>query len=152
MLGTSTLLALGLGGGAMIYRHRNQPPVPSPLLQSLVDTIVPRDADAGGLDIGLDQQLFQQTQKMPKRKELIDRLLDAITNLSIRQFKTEFHQCEVDQREQLLNSLLSDTKNVIARRDLMRIRNTLLGMYYRSVEGTDSIGYLLPARYPAYRK
>ena len=152
MLGTSALLALGLGGGAMIYRHRNRPRVPSHLLQSPVDTIVPRDADAGGLDIGLDKQLFQQTQTQPNRKELVDRLLNTIASLSLRQFNAKFHQCDVDQREQLLNNLLGDTKNVIARRDLMRIRNTLLSMYYTSAVGTDSIAYLLPARYPAYPK
>ena len=73
MLGTSTLLTLGLGGGAMIYQHRRRLAAPSPLLQSLVDTIVPRDTNAGGLDTGLDKQLFDQTQTMPKRKELVDR-------------------------------------------------------------------------------
>ncbi len=150
MLGTSTLLALSCG--ALIYQHRNHLPSPSPLLQSLVDTIVPSDADLGGLDMGLDKQLFQQTQTKPERKELVDRLLNAISNLSLRQFKTEFQLCDVDQREQLLNNLLSDTKNAIARRDLMRIRNALLSMYYTSAEGTESIGYLLPAYYPAYLK
>jgi hypothetical protein len=104
----------------------------------------------GGLDIGLDKKMLDQATSMPGRKALIDRITDTISSLSLKKFKRSFSQLDIEQRENLLNTLLNNKQNTIGRRDLMRVRNTLMIWYYQSPEGRDSIGYKLPAHYAAY--
>ena len=154
MLTTSRLSILGFAGTFAACSSEDRPSgaqKTKSLLASLVDTITPADSFAGGIEIGLDTKLSTHMQAKRSSKQQLARLLDTIDQLSVRQFKRHFHLADNHQRELLLNNLLGNKNNVIARRDLSLIRNKLLYWYYQSPEGRASIHYQLPADYPGYQ-
>lgn len=119
-------------------------------LAMLVDTIIPQDDFAGAINLGLGPRLVDEIGKSPQRKEQLERLLTQVSALSLRQYQSEFIVLNQDQREKLLNDILLDKGKLIVRRDLRKLRTTLLNWYYQSEIGAASIGYQLPADYPAY--
>ena len=119
-------------------------------LISIIDTIIPQDEFAGAIGIGLDIELQKQVEQKPKIKELITRIVKNVAGVSSHQ--GAFFELNVDQRESLLNSIIKDSTKPIQRRDLVLLRNMLITSFYQSEIGTASIGYVLPASYPAFSK
>lgn len=119
-------------------------------LTSIIDTIIPSDEFAGAIEIGLDKKLQQHIEQKPKFNELITRILVNVTAISSQRHKTPFFELNIDQREFLLNNIIADNTKPLVRRDLVLLRNTLLPWYYQSKAGAASIGFVLPANYPAY--
>lgn len=120
------------------------------LMQSLIDTIIPADEFAGGLDLNLDKQLAAKMQQEPKTQELMNRIYNYIKDATLTQFRAGFSDLDIDQRENLLLQMLKKDSNPSRRSDLRQFRNTLLGWYYDSPEGHKSLGYLLPGHYPLH--
>ena len=121
-------------------------------LISIIDTIIPQDQFAGAIDIGLDIKIQQQIDKRLKLKELLTRIITNITAVCAQQHQSHFFELNVDQRENLLNSIINNFTKPLIRRDLVLLRNTVFTFYYQSETGTASLGYMLPTNYPVYSK
>ena len=150
LLGSAALTAAA--GASYWIGSANRAQEPKQTIAAVIDTILPRDDFPGGLDLGLDLKLEKSIQEQPEVGDFMNRVVAAIEQKSIATYKQEFIRLDIDQREALLTELISPDAPQRARIDLRRLRARLLTDYYSSIEGQKSLGYQIPALYPAYRQ
>ena len=115
---------------------------------ALVDTLVPADDSAGALDISLHLKLLEHTAQQPKWHERLILVQTAIDKLALSTHQQAFNKLGLDQRETLLLELLQRKSPL--QQEVARFRQLIVMWYYASPEGSASVGYQLPADYPAH--
>ena len=120
-------------------------------VSSLVDTLVPRDAHPGGLDIGLDNWLKVQAEQYPSIVQVnLSLVTEACERSATEMGADSFASLSLDQRETLLTRLLYGSRarltdvQVAAQQPLLRIREMVISEYYSRPEGQASAGYQPP--------
>ena len=119
-------------------------------LRSIVDTIVPRDEFAGGLDVGVDQAAALQMQNKPSVKKQTLELIDSVNQASLSQYHKAFYNLDIDQREALLSKMLERGSPKLSKANLKRFRRFVLREFYTSKQGHASLNYQLPSHYHTY--
>ena len=150
--------AVALTAGAAYTVRWQRGVAPDPLidnpiqnaLRSIVDTIVPEDETVGAISLGIDAMLGKEMQDQPKTQALVGRLVDAVNKRALSQHQKAFNLLNIDQREELLLSLLKRSSPQATRFDLQKVRSKVLMAFYTSSAGQRSINYLSPNQYANY--
>jgi hypothetical protein len=119
-------------------------------LHSIVDTILPEDETVGAISLGIDKAIEKEMQHQPKTQALVHRMVEAVNNAALSQQQAAFLLLDIDQREELLLSLLKRGSPRTTRYDLQQIRKKVFVAFYTSNEGQKSINYLAPNQYANY--
>jgi hypothetical protein len=145
----------GLGAGALSYstfvkvRQDDAELESEAVLSWIIDTILPADEFLGALDLGLDKQLFKWMQTNEKWSERFIELTYSVDDISAKDHMSEFIRLSVDERENLLITILADGADT-SRLSLARLRAMIINWYYTSDQGHATLNYTLPAHYPTY--
>lgn len=164
MLTSSLLVVGGVGIGVALYNRRgllaNKTRASLSTLSSVIDTIVPsavtstnqgRATDqSGAIDLNIDQAIGQLATKKPTFDKQLTRLISEIDSLALQSHHRPFAELDIDNREALLNTMLNPSGQIVARRNLRMLRDTVLDMFFSRHEGHRLVGYTLPADYSHY--
>lgn len=148
----SSALALGAGGFAVFNTPNKNSR--SLLLGAIVDTIVPPGVSSatqkGAKDLAIDKNIEALAKKKPQFNAQLDRLVYNVNQAALKQYLQPFPFLNIDQREDLLNALITHRERQQLRMDLSIVRNTVLDLYFTSSEGHKMLDYTLPAHNPNY--
>jgi len=125
-------------------------------LNAFVDTIVPKDQDAGAVEAGVPDQLLAHFRKKPEAEKKVQLMLKAIDDISRGRFQTPFDQCALAQREMVLDIITkSRNKNYKqAKTTLFRLRSRIIKAFYNSSTGWEMLAYTAPypGGYPDFNR
>ncbi len=124
------------------------------ILNAFIDTIVPKDRDAGAVEAGVPDQLLERFQKKPEAEEKTLQMLIVVDEIARARFKTHFAECSLKQREKVLNIITKsrDEKHKAARTTILRLRGRIIKAFYNSPEAWDMLAFSapFPAGYPDF--
>ena len=118
--------------------------------QAILDTILPEDEFPGALDLGYDAKLTEWTKINKRYITRFDSLFAYVEQFAKSNYSKPFNALDADQREELLFRMSQDSEIQTPRHMLSMLRHLILGWYYSSESGHDSLNYLPPYRYPSY--
>ena len=115
-------------------------------LKAFVDTIVPKDQDAGAVEAGVVNQLLEHFRKNPEAERKAQAMLKDIDELSSGIFHASFKHCNLVQRELILDVITksSDKKLHPARITLLGLRSRIITAFYNSTAGWKMLAYSAP--------
>jgi hypothetical protein len=126
------------------------------LLNAFVDTIVPKDQDAGAVEAGVPDQLLERFSKKPEEEKKAQHMLKAIDDVSRGRFQTPFDQCTLDQREMVLDILTKtrDKNDQAARTTIFRLRSRIMKAFYSSPVAWEMLAFAAPypGGYPDFNR
>lgn len=126
------------------------------LLDAFVDTIVPKDQNPGAVEAGIPDDLLTWFDKNKDVKKQSVVMLATIDRLAARQFKAGFKELHLEQRENILELLISsrDRKDHPARNMYYRLRAKIIRKFYLSPAGRAMLAYSppYPMGYPDYNR
>jgi gluconate 2-dehydrogenase subunit 3-like protein len=128
-------------------------PVLPASLEALVDTIVPRDQDPGGLDAGVHTRILARLPRDRAGLELYRDGLELLDRLARGAGALSFRALPGAERERILSSLASGPAGpeTLGERFFHRARRDVLAYYWGSVVGQRVVGYRPPlSGYPEY--
>jgi hypothetical protein len=126
------------------------------LLNAFVDTIVPRDQDAGAVEAGMPAQLKEYFSKKPGEEKKAQAMLKSIDDISRGRFQNSFDQCALAQREMVLDiiSKSRDEKYKPVRTTIFRLRSRIIRAFYASPTAWEMLAFTAPypGGYPDFNR
>ena len=126
------------------------------LLNAFVDTIVPKDEDAGAVEAGVPAQLKEYFSKKPGEEKKAQAMLKSIDDISRGRFQNSFDQCALEQREMVLDIITKsrDEKYKPARTTIFRLRSRIIKTFYSSPTGWEMLAFTAtyPGGYPDFNR
>ena len=126
------------------------------LFNAFVDTIVPKDQDAGAVEAGVPGQLLKRFSKKPEEENNAQFMLQAIDDVSLGRFHTPFDRCTLAQREMVLDiiSKSRDKKYRTVQPTILRLRASVLKVFYSSPTAWEMLAFSAPypGGYPDFNK
>jgi len=118
-------------------------------LDAVADTIVPRDADPGAVDVGVPARILARLTNDPDGQRLYREGLAVVEAMARRGGAVSFRALDPTAREGMLLSLGRGDEP--ARRFYQRVRRDVLSLYWASAAGQRTVGYRpLREGYPDY--
>ena len=116
------------------------------LLNAFVDTIVPKDEDAGAVEAGVPAQLKEYFSKKPGEEKKVQAMLNSIDEISLGRFQASFDQCVLEQREMVLDIITKsrDKKYQPVRTAIFRLRFRIIRALYSSPASWEMLAFSAP--------
>jgi hypothetical protein len=126
------------------------------LLNAFVDTIVPKDQDAGAVEAGVPEKLLVRFSKKPEAEKKVQMMLKVIDELARARFQAAFAQSTLKQREMLVDTISKsrDKNHKVARTTILRMRGWIIKAYYSSTTAWEMLAFSAPypGGYPDFNK
>ncbi len=125
---------------------------PNANFSALIDTFVPADQYPGALDLEIDKKLMGKVKKTEGHWDLVAQYLNIVDQLSIDTLGKNFSNALLEQRTNLIETVLDDDSNVELQLQLKTLKNQTFTLFYTSQTAFDMLAYHPPSQggYPNY--
>ena len=125
---------------------------PEANFSALIDTFVPADQYPGALDLKIDKKLINKVKKSEDYWTQITQYLRTVDQLSVDTFGINFSEALLEQRTNIIETLLDDDSNVELQVQLKTLKNQTFTLFYSTQPAFDMLSYHPPSQggYPDY--